>query len=399
MATSPRVVFFNRVYWPAEAATAQLLTDLAEGLAARGIRVVVVTSGREELTRHGVAIHRLGEGSPQSGLIGRLRTHRDFNARVDRWIRTQAQAGDLLVAMTDPPLLAATVASAAAAVGARTLNWIQDIYPEIIAAHTGSWISPLLWLLRRRRDTAWRTAAANICVSPDMHPILRAAAVPPETIRTIRNPAPRELEPPPSPDGVAQWRQDQGLTGQFIVAYSGNLGRVHELETVVAAASLLRAVPRISLVFIGDGPRAAQLRNAVAALKLSNVRFLPLQPRNRLAVAMGAADVHLVTMRPGFQRLVNPSKLAGILAAARPALFVGPDDCDPARLIREGDCGRVITPGDAARLAADIQELANQPALTHSLRPHARAAYERHFSFSIALEEWSAVLAALTRSR
>src|SRR3954463_5999128 len=62
---SMRLIFVNRFYWPETPATGQLLTDLAEFLAASGHRVEVICShpGTAGLptdeTRNGVAIHRV----------------------------------------------------------------------------------------------------------------------------------------------------------------------------------------------------------------------------------------------------------------------------------------------------------------------------------------------------
>ena len=67
-----RALFLNRFYWPDEPATAQLLTDLAEALAARQVTVVVITSHPDnpavpaEETRRGVHILRV-RGSRWAG--------------------------------------------------------------------------------------------------------------------------------------------------------------------------------------------------------------------------------------------------------------------------------------------------------------------------------------------
>src|SRR4051812_16194449 len=136
--SKPRLIFVNRVYWPATAATAQLLTDLAEGLAARGWTVHVVAAG-EASTRHdGVTIHRTGDSEHHGGLLSRLANYGRFRSAARRILTGLLQSGAVVVVMTDPPLLGPALAKSVATRGASLVHWVQDIYPEIAIAHFGA---------------------------------------------------------------------------------------------------------------------------------------------------------------------------------------------------------------------------------------------------------------------
>lgn len=389
---SRRLIFVNRVYWPDGAATAQLLTDLAQGLAARGRDVHVVTGGRGSRSVEGVTIHHTGGGA-YTGLLGRSLAYARFLLRSRSMVRRLAAPGDVVVLKTDPPLLAPALTGPALARGAAVVQWIQDIYPEIVAAHAGSALTPLLEPLRTRRDRAWRRAAACVVVGEDMAPLLRERGVDPARIRHLPNWAPRELLHPPPAERVAARRAEWDLAGKFVVAYSGNLGRVHEFATLLDAAERLKAKRGIAFLFVGGGPRITEVRARVADRRLGNVRFVRSVPREELPAALAAADVQAVTLRPGFERLVHPSKLAGILAAARPALFVGPADCAAARLVRDAGAGLAFAPGEGEALAAGVAALRGDPARAATMGAAARAAYEAGFRFEDQLARWDALLA------
>src|SRR4051812_24956868 len=126
-----RVIFVNRVYWPSTSATAQLLTDLAEGLVSQGWDVHVVTAGGTSAQQNGVAIHRTRTPGKHGGLVSRALNHRSFLRAARKELDALLQPGDVVVALTDPPTLGAMVAASAGAHGARVIQWIQDIYPEI----------------------------------------------------------------------------------------------------------------------------------------------------------------------------------------------------------------------------------------------------------------------------
>lgn len=392
--SGPKIIFVNRVYRPNESATAQLLTDLAEGLAARGHAVHVIAAGEGFREHAGVTVHRTGGPDLHGGLPVRAANYLRFLLRSRRTLRRLVQPGDTVVLKTDPPLLAACATGAAVARGARVVQWIQDIYPEIVPAHSGAWLGPVLAPLRLARNRAWQSSVACVVAGADMRETVAGGGVAPGRIFVQPNWAPRELEQPAAESDIAALRAEWGLADRFVVAYSGNLGRVHEFATLLAAAEELRDEPRIALAFVGGGPRLAEVRAAATTRRLGNVHFFPAVPRARLAAGLAAADAHAVTLRPGFERLVNPSKLAGILAAGRGALFVGPKDSRLAALLRDEACGTTVAPGEATELARTIREWSRAEAAARSaLESRARAAFVRHFRFAEQLRAWEFLLA------
>lgn len=388
----PRAIFVNRVYWPSTAATAQLLTDLAEGLAARGWRIDVIAAGTTPGPRNGVAIHRTGEGDQHGGLWSRSRNYRRFARRARELLAATARPGDVVVPLTDPPMLGAAVTAAALRAGARIVHWTQDIYPEIVSAHFGALFQLPLWPLRWRRDAAWRDAQGWVVLGEDMAGEVTAHGVPRDRITIVPNWAPRELHQPAPAGDIAARRAAWGLRETFIVAYSGNLGRVHEFAAVVAAAERLNSREDIAFLFIGAGARFDEVRAAATARGLRHVHFRAPEPREHLAAALAAPDVHLVTLKPAFAPLVYPSKLAGVLAAGRPVLFVGPTDGEIAGLLAREQCGAAFAPADGNGLAEAIARWSMEPAELARQGAAARLAYERHFAFAPALAAWEAVL-------
>jgi colanic acid biosynthesis glycosyl transferase WcaI len=387
----PRVILVNRVYWPATAATAQLLTDLAEGLAARGWAVHVIAAGTGANRQAGVTIHRTGGNDRHGGLLSRMVNYGRFRRGAQRQLAALVQPGDVVVAMTDPPLLGTALQETVTAGGGVLVHWVQDIYPEILAAHVGALLGKFLAPLRSGRDAAWRAARTCVTLGEDMARTLTERGIPGGQVVVVPNWAPRELDRPPTAEAVAACRDAWGVTGKFVVAYSGNLGRVHEFDAVLSAAEQLRGRTDIAFVFVGAGARFEEVR-AAARRGLANVRLLPPEPRENLAAALAAADAQLVTLRPDFAGLVYPSKLAGVLAAGRPVLFVGPPGGEIARLLECEQCGAAFGPGEGTRLAAAIVEWSANPARAREIGRRARSVYERQFTLAAGLAHWEAVL-------
>ena len=157
-------------------------------------------------------------------------------------------------------------------------------------------------------------------------------------------------------------RREWNLADKFVLGYSGNLGRAHEFETVLAAAERLRDESRIAFLMIGGGKRFEELAAAVQARGIAgSFRFLPYQARTLLSYSLGAADAHWVSLDPRLEGLMVPSKFYGIAAAGKPIIVIGDPNGELARLVQRHDCGFAIAPGESETLAATLRRLSEAP--------------------------------------
>jgi glycosyltransferase involved in cell wall biosynthesis len=394
-----RVWFINRFYWPDEPATAQMLGDLAEALAARGWPVSVIASHpgdpqtpAEEI-RHGVRIYRRrGPRRGRTGVGGKLADYLCFLLGAGWQSLRSVRRGDVVVAMTDPPLLGVVLWPVVALRRARLLHWAQDIYPEVAMALTPRpAVRGLLGLLRGPRNFSWRRSAGCITLGRDMAGLMVRNGVAPDRVTVVPNWAPQGLGPPAAP-AVERQRNAWHLAGKFAVVYSGNLGRVHDLEPVLAVAAALRDAPAIVFLFVGTGPRHGALAAQAQARELTNVFFLPPQPRAQLGAALAAADLHLVTLRPDCQSVVFPSKLYGIAAIARPLVFIGPPESELAALVQDHALGFAFARDQTAAIAACLRRLAAAPDECHALGAAAAAFHRREDGLARAVTAWEKLL-------
>jgi glycosyltransferase involved in cell wall biosynthesis len=144
------------------------------------------------------------------------------------------------------------------------------------------------------------------------------------------------------------------LADRFVVMHSGNIGLSQNLETLVDAAALVADVPDITIVFQGEGVKKQELQARVGELGLTNVLFLPFQPKDRLGESFAAADIFIVSLQAGLAGYIVPSKLYGILASGRSYVAAVEETCEVAAITRQHDCGDVVPPGDARALADAI---------------------------------------------
>jgi colanic acid biosynthesis glycosyl transferase WcaI len=192
-------------------------------------------------------------------------------------------------------------------------------------------------------------------------------------------------------------RREWQLDGKFVIAYSGNLGRSHEFDTVLAAAEILRDEPRLIFLFIGAGTKLRELVTRVSERSLdARFRFLPYQDRAVLRHSLGAADMHLVSLKPELEGLIVPSKFYGIAAAGRATIAITAMEGEIARLVRRHECGIVVEPGQGAMLAEILRNLMNDRDRVEAMGQRARAMLEKHFARRRAFARWHDIIEGIT---
>ena len=409
MARVPRVVFVNRYFFPDQSATSRMLSDLAFRLAERGVAVAVVTSRQlyedplaalapNEVV-NGVTVHRVATATRgRARLLGRALDYASFHAAAGVELLKVLARGDVVVAKTDPPLISIVVSRVAQLRGAVLVNWLQDLFPEVATVLTPNLLPK--WaqrLLVAARDRSLRRAAMNVVLGESMQRRLLEAGIKAARIRIVPNWSDTDSVIPQPAAGSAT-RQRHGLGDRFVIGYSGNLGRAHEFDTLLGAARLLRSEPRFAFLITGGGAKADALRDSVRAEGLESFYFQPFQPAELLSDSLAAADVHFVSLLPALEGLIVPSKIYGILAAGRPAVFVGALEGDLARMLRDHDCGVTVAVGDSERLAAELRELCAAPARLESMGKSARELGMARYTSEHAVADWLAFLSVIAPS-
>lgn len=197
--------------------------------------------------------------------------------------------------------------------------------------------------------------------------------------------------------GPSPYRAELGLPANAVVVqYSGNMGNKQGLEILADVARLLQDDARIRFVFGGNGSGRADLQMRCAGLP--HVRFLDLQPMERLNDWLGLADIHLLPQRADAADLVMPSKLTGMLASGRAVAATAHADTELGHVVaHDAACGLVTPPEDAAAMAQAIRSLANNPAWRHQLGANGRAYAERELNRDVVLRRFESQLLALVQ--
>lgn len=360
-ARKPRLLVLNQYYWPGIEATAQLLTDLCEALA-DDIDITVVTGvlhGHEDeprrVVRNGVEILRVPSTSfERSQVLARASNYVTYlgNALL-RGLR--APRPDIVLCMTDPPIVADVALLVARRFRAPLVVISQDVFPEI-AVQLKRLENPVaMKLLRSLVSLYLRRADRIVAIGDTMRRRLEEKGAPAERVSVIPNWVDTERLVPR--DRANEWARNIGLDKKFVVMHSGNVGHAQDLDSLVRAATFLRDVDDLAILIIGTGARHAELVALAELLEVDQVAFLYYQSRGVLPQSLSAADVHVVGLAPGLAGYVVPSRLYGILAVARPVIVAADAESETAQVVERASCGIVVPPGRPELLARAIRDV------------------------------------------
>jgi colanic acid biosynthesis glycosyl transferase WcaI len=396
--TAKRILFVNQYYWPDHASTAQHLTDLAEFLAAQGFECHVLTSqGRykpgepkppSNEIHQGVHIHRVHATSlGRRGTWSRMTDYLSFySGALGKALRLPRF--DMVVTLTTPPIIGLVGAILKRLRGSRHIYWSMDLHPDAsMALGRMSPRSRFGSLMHALSDSVYRQSDRVVVLGPYMADRLALKQVAAERIVTIPVWSRRD-EIYPLPHERNPLRKSLGLEGSFVAMYSGNLGLAHSFDEFLEAARALRERRDIVFLFVGDGPRKAEVQAARDSEGLSNIRLLDPLPRQVLHASLSMADVHLISMRAEMNGIVVPGKLYGAMAAGRPVVFVGPDHCESADTIKSAGCGLTFPTGDSNALVTALELLASDPSLCRQMGERARSAFLAHYERKLCCTQW-----------
>ena len=367
---------------PDVAPTGEVMTQIALELAARGNRLHIVTSlpwYQHHALEPGWDGRLVRHEDTEWGRITRVHPFptdkRNIPARGLAFAGFTALSGlaglvsrskpDAVLAMSPPLTLGAAGWAIARAHRVPFVFNIQDVFPDVaveLGAITNQRVIEVAsWL---ERETYLRADAVTV-LSDDLKANVagkiagrRGAAGSAEKVRVIPNFIDTDrIRPLPKENG---YRREFGLEGKTVVMYAGNVGWSQSLDLVLAAATHLAHDPDVAFVINGGGVARDGLREQAAGLP--NVRFVDMQPKERLAEVAAAADIHVVPLRAGLARSSVPSKLYTILASARPVVASVDLGTEVARIVAAADAGIAVPPDDAESFTKALVRLIEDPA-------------------------------------
>lgn len=349
MAAKPSILILNRVFPPQFGATGRMACDLALYLRKQGYVITVVTTAEQptvDTARSLKVVRVLGEKHPEGGWAYYRILKRMKKAAM------KLPRHDIVISLTDPPLLAHIGHQVAKKMRAKHIHWAHDLYPDLLPVMGVRYPQFVYRHIEKRMRKAMKAATAIVAISKCMASYMTYQSIDRRRLHTIENwPEGTLLKEDDNTQAMDLFKGEE----KFRILYSGTIGLAHDFDAVLKAANYLQKNnPEIEFVFVGRGRGVEELSRKKQQAGLDNMRFLPPQPAKNLKAMMEAGDVHLVTMKKNALGKLFPCKFYAACAASRPVIFVGPKGCDIDTKIKMSGCGASVRNEDAKALTQAI---------------------------------------------
>lgn len=384
---------------PEAVSGAVLATELASDLAARGHEVMFVTSApnypqgvvfpgyRNRLfgateTLNGVRVERVWSYiSPDRSFAARALNHATYSLTAfSGGARGGRAAGrpDVIFSFSPPLPLGLSAWALSRMWGAPWILRVEDLYPDAAVAAGALSNSQAIRFFAALERFLYARADHVSLISEGFRRNLLAKGEPSEKLSVTPVWADAEAVRPMPKENA--FRQEHGLSDKFVLLYAGNLGHASAVEDILAAAERMKEDAEVRFLFVGEGVKKPVLQALAVERGLDNVAFLPYQPRERFSELMAAADVSFVTLNARSAAFSMPSKVYNVMASARPALVIAPEESDVAALAREGRFGLIAPPGEPEAVVAAIRTLRDAAPLRKEMGYNGRRLIELRYA-------------------
>ncbi|MFJ8259764.1 glycosyltransferase family 4 protein [Peribacillus asahii] len=363
MSKKKKITFVINYFYPDFASTGQLMTDLCLNL--RHDFEITVVAAQPNYAGESVNTNKTFEiGYLENIKIVRIRLPEVKKAsKISRFkyifsyfflasiALLKEKKTDIIYTISQPPILGGLIGSIGKFLKhTKHVYNIQDFNPEQAAAVAYTDKQYIFKLARTVDKLNCYYADHIIVVGQDMAETLKERfknkKVPKHSV--INNwTSENEIVPlKKSNNHIDLFLKEHNLQDKFIIMYSGNIGLYYDLENIIQVAKEFEESADIVFLFIGEGAVKSRLQDFVKESNLTNVLFLPYQPKDFIKYSLNAADIHLVVNQKGIKGVSVPSKIYGVMAAGKPILGVLEQESEAQLLIEKSNCGIVVEPKD-----------------------------------------------------
>jgi len=399
--------------FPPELASGRLPYEFARELVKRGHKVRVVTVFprklwvKQQLT---IPKAKLFYWDPMGGILT-LRCWPQFKGKsiITRAVEyiilplslllggIIAGGKDIIHCQSPPLLLAFSACILKILTRAPLILRIQDIHPDALVKTGLIKNRFLIKALEIIEKFVYRYADHITVIAEGYRRNILSKGINSEKVSLIPNWA--DVERIESSPKIEEFFINNSLTDKFVITYAGTMSWPQDLETVIEAARLLKGYKDISFLLVGEGVKKELLIVRSKELKLENVMFMPLQPRDVYFNILRISDACLVPLRKSYDSPTAPSKMLEIMACSKPIIANVPYNSDVHKIISEAGCGIWVEPENPEALSQAVLKLYEDRSIAIQLGARGREFVEKHFSLTACMDKYEALLNSLLTKR
>lgn len=346
-----------------------------------------------KMTVHRFRLMREGKNPILRALRYALSCIKQFNRGV---FAKDARSCDAMFISSTPPIQGAMAALIKKIRHIPFVYNLQDIFPDSLVGTGLTKHGSILWKIGRVVENfTYRNADKIIVISEDFKRNIMAKGVPESKIEVIYNWVDEKaVVPIPKAENVLY--EELNLSrDQFYAVYAGNFGNAQNIDVILKAAQQLQDCSDMTFLLFGTGGLKEHFEQMANELHLTNVKFFPLQPYDKVSYVYSLGDVGIVSCKKGIGKGAMPSKTWSIMSAGTAVVANYDTDTDLQEIITKNRVGLFSEADSVTDLAAAIRHLYDNRELCEEYGRNAREFIENNLTKEIGTQKVVAVIESL----
>lgn len=376
-----KVVLVSEFFYPYKTSTQKILTELAEDFVEYGLEVDVLTTKnayreeKQDLRKYeiyrGINIKRVfsTEGNRDSK-IGRLLNYITFTTSVFFNLLFKKNY-DKILFVSNPPLVPFIGYLIKKLRGKNYIYLVHDIYPDVAeklgVIKKGSIISKVMNYMNKKIYT---NAERIIALGKDMKSVIVDKGVDEEKIEIVTNWADSRVNYEKEVD--KNFYKKYRLENKFNILYTGNISKVHAIDTIVEVAKILKNEEDIMFTFVGDGNRKQDLIKLKEMEDLRNIQLENYMFGEEYNNLLNCANLFITTLQQGIEGLGVPSKTYTYMSVAKPLIAIMSENSEIGSMVNQYNLGKQFNNKEYHKIAEFILELKNSNELYNEISKNVR---------------------------
>lgn len=383
-----KLVLVSEFFFPYKTSTQKILTELAEDFVEYGLEVNVLTtknayrekkqSLKKEEEYKGIKIKRVfsTEGNRDTK-FGRLINYLTFTGSVFLNLLLKKDY-DKVLFVSNPPLVPYIGYLINKLRGKKYIYLVHDIYPDV-AEKLGVIKSKSLLsrIMNYMNDKIYKKSEVIIVLGKDMKEVLASKGVDRNKIEIVTNWANSNSNYEKKID--ENFYEKYNLKGKFNVLYTGNISRIHAIDTILNVARLLKDNSEIQFTFVGDGNKRDYIEEVKKNENLSNIQIENYMFGEEYNNMLNCADIFISTLQEGVEGLGVPSKTYTYMSVYKPVIAIMSKDSEIGSMVNEEKIGKQFSSKEVEEIGKYIIDLKNNKKLYDSICRNVKVTFNNNY--------------------
>ncbi len=403
-----KVVLVSQMFFPDEAATAKIMTDIAVGIARDGFSVDVFCQDRsyldpsikyaEEEKFNNINIHRIRLPKlSKDSIAQRILLFVIYTIGV--FLKLRYFKADIYVSVSNPPWIGFFVSKRAEQRRKPFLFIVHDLYPDLLV-NLGKIKKDAIGcrILKQITQVTLDTSYKIVVLGRDVcDHLVKYYNISTEKIEVIANWPSSEIYRYNQINEIKN-AISHDIKDKFLILYSGNIGETANFDVLLSAAEQCAVIaPQVEFIIIGEGKKKTWLQSQIVKKRIDNVKITTFLKVSEYAKALSEASAFFVSLNENLAGISVPSKTYTYLAAGKPLLVLVPKNSEIAIEVFEDDFG-ILLSYSAKSLIDAILLLSGDQSLYERKSNNARKAFENKYNKSTSLLKYSNLLKTIANN-